>query len=555
MSNASTWGFVLGQLPPRVTKDTADRLLYRLLACLNPSAENISRANLDVDAIARLNEGKGPLDEWGFTAQQRAAPYYVWSDEEERQFKCWGFWNRRMLSVRHVIALGELDASRLTHENKAAFRQFWESLLEDVQTQIDSCKEALALVESEEEAEAVKQAAIERAAKLDFEPAWNSAAIPRRRPLVHDLLFKGVTSAIVAPGGGSKSSFLSALAVALATGRGEIAGIVVVRQVKVLMHCGEDSLDEMRAKIDAVLTSHDVSPMDIAGRLVLWSGAILGDSFEVLDYSQNNSRRVEIVGAVIEAVADRVKALGVEVVIVDPFIDTLGPVTENDNAGIKLPVRAFTSIDTRADAAVMLAHHSGKAASGGSVGPGDVRAARGASAFIDGCRVVQTLTPMSEQEAEDRRVPPDQRPYFIRRDQAKFNLGPPMGTPLAWYRRTPVAIANGDTVAALVPTDPGEVHTRLPREIERKALEEVKTRFEQGRPAKRLNSGGSALWQIIFDALAQHTPGLRLTQRRRKQLTEQAKEAAAVWEREGRVKWEGIGRGAGFNVPEVSLPF
>lgn len=527
--------FQRGQLPPKVEDRVAEELFQRVIDCIESSS------------------GDGSP----FTDAQRDAPHTVLAPEDRHALAHWAFWNANRFrtqweSAAHVYSLHPAATTAQRDE----FSSFWLALMLTVQQQIRSCRDPLNEQRADEEATERHQRIKERVERLKFEEGWNSHAIPPRKPLVKELLYEGLVSSIVAPGGGSKSTFCSLLAIALATGRGDIAGVTVVRPVKVMIHCGEDSLDEMRAKLDAVMTHYGVGPLEIAGRLVISSGAALDGGIELMAVSEDGLRRVEIVKEMVDGLSARMKELGVECMIFDPFIDMIGPINENDNGAIKLAVRGFTAIATEAGAAVLLAHHTSKAVVGGTIGPGDARGARGASAFIDGCRVVQTLTPMSEKEALTFNVPEAERRFYVRRDQAKFNLGPPVGVALGWFKRVGVRIANGDTVAVLVPWVPvPDESDGLGPDGRAAVLTKVSERWEAGRPLKRVNTADSALWFCIFNELKARHPGQRLSQAAAEALEERARVLADRWEETGLVVWQGEGRRVGFRVPEIDAPF
>ena len=83
----------------------------------------------------------------------------------------------------------------------------------------------------------------------------------------------------------------------------------------------------------------------------------------------------------------------------------------------------------------------------GAIVAGDADARRGASAQRDAGRLDYTLTVMSEAEAEQFGIVPDERKIYMRLDKAKANIVRVMKA--AWFRL--VSVPLGNATRALIP--------------------------------------------------------------------------------------------------------
>jgi hypothetical protein len=241
--------------------------------------------------------------------------------------------------------------------------------------------------------------------------------------------------------------------VAVVTGR-TITGEEVHEQAKVWIYNNEDDGDELKRRLAAVLQHWNIPLDEVKGRLALNSGADRPLLVAKADRAGTVIRLPDV-----DACIEHIRAHGIGLFIVDPFIET-HEVNENSNEQIKAVAAMFREIARRGDCAVMLVHHTAKPPQGTSDGhAGNLNTSRGASALTGVARVVQTLFSMSPRDAEHYGVKDEDRRLYIRLDDAKANLGLISGE-ARWYRRVSVTVANGDEVGVLVPEElhPADSH-------------------------------------------------------------------------------------------------
>ena len=280
----------------------------------------------------------------------------------------------------------------------------------------------------------------------DFLEQLSVAMLPRRRWLLEGTLLRGNVTVEVAPPGAGKSTLAIQQAVAIVTGR-PITRQQVHEQTRVWIYNNEDDGDELKRRLAAVLQHWDIRLPEIRGWLALNSGADRPLLLARADRVGNVIRLPDV-----DTCIEHIKAHGIGVFIVDPFVET-HEVNENSNEQIKAVAVMFRDIARRGECAVMLVHHTAKPPQGASDGhAGNQNTARGASALVGVARIVQTLFSMSPRDGERYGVPEEERRLYVRLDDAKANVSL-IGADARWFRRVGVTIANGDEVGVLVPAD------------------------------------------------------------------------------------------------------
>jgi hypothetical protein len=132
--------------------------------------------------------------------------------------------------------------------------------------------------------------------------------------------------------------------------------------------------------------------------------------------------------------------------------------SENDAGDMNFVCGLLTQVTIEKRIAVDIPHHVHK----GDIAPGDADAGRGSSGIKDAGRLVSTLTVMSEKEAKDFDIEPEDRFDYVRLDRAKVNIARRAGA-AEWFKLAGVPLNNGnetypsgDTVQVAEPWKPPE---------------------------------------------------------------------------------------------------
>ena len=310
----------------------------------------------------------------------------------------------------------------------------------------------------------------------------NPAALPRREWVLGQRLIKKFVTVTLAPPGVGKSTLTMQEMVAVALNDSRLTGDPVRISGPTWIYNGEDPLDELQRRLAAITMHFGLDPAAVGDRVFMNSG---------------RTRRLivarETDGVVIqtpdvEALVDQIRANGIVALTVDPFV-RVHRVSENANEQIDIVADLFAHVADRTGCAINLVHHTRKASPGTSGGtPGDLDAARGASALGGAARVASTLLTMTQKDAEDLGVDPDDRRWYVRLDDAKASMSPPADA-TTWFRRVSVELPNSGTGLGLSPDHVGvlERWTPPPREAVTVGrvipiLKEVQRAFDAGEP-------------------------------------------------------------------------
>jgi hypothetical protein len=195
-----------------------------------------------------------------------------------------------------------------------------------------------------------------------------------------------------------------------------------------------------------------------------------------------------------------------DIISLDPFIKS-HCLEENDNVDMDFVCDLLAQIAVEYNIAIDSPHHVHK----GTMIPGDADSGRGASGIRDASRLVYTLVPMSEAEAQAFNINPNDRRSFIRLDSAKVNIA--AGSAGAtWFRLIGVPIGNGtrqypngDTVQVAEPWAPPSAWAGLSLEtldavlstIDRGMLDDVGRPTGQRYSSAPSAKGDRAAWRIM----------------------------------------------------------
>lgn len=272
-----------------------------------------------------------------------------------------------------------------------------------------------------------------------------SKALTDARPTL-DLVLPGLpvgtVGNLVAPGATGKTQFLLQLAVSRCLGLPALGGLFPAAQPEsVLFLAAEEQEVVMRQRLHDVtawLVEDGLFPNRTRAEIVealsqrLRLFPLTGHDVCLLsdgDYTEVLTRIAKL-------------AQGNRLVIADP-LRRFHDGDENDSGAMTQLVQGFERIAMATQGAVLLAHHTSKAATLG--GQGEIQqAARGSSALTDGVRWQANLTGMPAKTATELGLGADEAKFLVRFDISKSNYGAPQAP--AWLRRMPGGILTKTTL-------------------------------------------------------------------------------------------------------------
>jgi hypothetical protein len=254
--------------------------------------------------------------------------------------------------------------------------------------------------------------------------------IPPRPWVLGHWLLRGTVTTVIAPGGTGKSALLVAVALSLATGRPLLGKTVWAGPRCVWLWNLEDDRTELARQHVACSLYYGISERDYEGRL------FVNDAGTPLCTATKGRDGLAIHHSVVDGVAAEIRARGIDVLIVDPFVSS-HRAEENDNGQIDTIAKVWARIAREANCSIVLVHHSRKLA-GQQV---DAESARGASALSNAARSVLVLNRLDKVEATRFSIGEDDRRSYIRVSNDKTNRAP--AGEADWYRLVSVRLGNG----------------------------------------------------------------------------------------------------------------
>lgn len=194
--------------------------------------------------------------------------------------------------------------------------------------------------------------------------------LPPREFVLDKTILRGAVTAILAPGGVGKTTFASAMALSIASGR-SLMGLEVIDRCNVLIINNEDPPDEVQRKFGGVMISHEVSAEELDGRVFYFSS---------IGYPVMIAERMDRDNVAQSQVFEGLRAFIIEnsivAVFIDPFIST-HDVPENDNTSIDKVITLYKRLARETGAAICVVHHTRKAGGDSEAHAGDAESGRG----------------------------------------------------------------------------------------------------------------------------------------------------------------------------------
>ena len=244
-----------------------------------------------------------------------------------------------------------------------------------------------------------------------------------------------ITLTAAAPGVG-KSTLAIEEAISLVTGE-DFLNLDITEKRRVGLINNEETRDEIERRIEATCQAFKIQFTDIADRLFIHSG-VDDEKFVI-------SR--DVGGEVVHTphkkmLGEFVGDLDLDVVIVDPFVQSHA-VSESSNEAIsQVMVGLRETLTAGQGAALHLVHHNRKPMAGNSHQAGDLYAARGASAMQGEAHFVFTLADMDAESVRQFGINDDEKGFYVRLDDAKSKMAPPGSA--KWFERHGEPIRRSD---------------------------------------------------------------------------------------------------------------
>lgn len=314
---------------------------------------------------------------------------------------------------------------------------------------------------------------------------WRDPLSIPPRPWVYGRhMIRKQVSVTVAPGGVGKSSLTLVEALCLASGRQILGEWVPQEPLRAWVYNLEDPREEMERRVIGAMMHHGITPEDIGDRLYLDTGRerALCTAMEVRG-------EVMIVKPEIEALEAALKARGIDVLIVDPFVSS-HRVSENSSGAIDLVAKEWARLADRCNCAIELVHHTRK--TGGA--DATTEDGRGSTALMGAARSGRVLNRMNEETRQQAGLSESDGTIFgIDRDKA--NLAP-VGS-RKWVRMASVDLGQGDHVGVAESWEWPDAFSGITRADLLAVQNEIERRCEAGRPPRFSDQAGDAWVGII----------------------------------------------------------
>ncbi|TIN94609.1 MAG: hypothetical protein E5Y03_31845 [Mesorhizobium sp.] len=265
-----------------------------------------------------------------------------------------------------------------------------------------------------------------------------TAALPKLEWVYGRVRVRKYVSALFSPGGGGKTSLLTAEALDMVSGR-DLMGLGHNKRLRVWYINTEDPADLIERQFETAAALHRISNEDIGDRLMWSSGR--DSSFVVATEDKKTGFKVNepVLDGIVEVAAD----FKPDAIIIDPFVST-HELSENDNGAMQRVATLWVNVADALNCSVDLAHHVVK-----SDGIVTANSGRGGGALKDKARIVRVVNPMTAEQAAKWSVSDADRREYFSAAVDKGNLTK-VGTG-GWYHIESVPLGNGDGL-----TDPQE---------------------------------------------------------------------------------------------------
>ena len=326
--------------------------------------------------------------------------------------------------------------------------------------------------------------------------------IPPRQWLLGTQFCRGFISSLVAAGGVGKTALRAIQFISMALGR-SLCGQHVFHRSRVLILNFEDDENEMKRRIKAVLDFYRIDQAELKGWLLCSSPP----KRSKLAFLEKRNRKI---GPLVQQISQAIEHYRPDLISLDPFVKTHS-LEENDSGDMDFVCDLLAEMASHYNVAADAPHHVHK----GIIVPGDADLGRGSSGIKDAARLVYTLCPMSEDEAQQFGIGSKDRHSYVRLDPAKINIAI-HSSQATWFRLHSQHIGNktdtypnGDTVQVVEPWAPPDTWAGTSSEGLNAILDSIEKGAENGQ--RYSNAPAAApdrqVWQLVQRKYADKAEG------------------------------------------------
>jgi hypothetical protein len=327
--------------------------------------------------------------------------------------------------------------------------------------------------------------------EFDVGDLLESGQAPPRPWLSGRYFCRKFVSGLVAPGDSRKTTLRLTQAIEIALGR-SLLGYAIHQRCKVVIVSFEDDKDELHRRLEAICRHHKIKPSELKGWLTCRD---LNNGIKLATLDDKGRPQVGPLDSMLRRAIART---GCGFLVLDPFVK-LHALMENDNPQMDFVYGLLTNMAQNLNVAIDCPAHTHK----GVILAGDADARRGASAQRDAGRLDYTLIRMTESEAEQFGIHPNDRKDYVRLDKAKANMV--RAQKARWFRLVNIPLGNatkeypeGDDVQAIEKWEPPETW----QGAEPETLNAILDAFDRGMPDGRRYSDNRraedrAAWKVV----------------------------------------------------------
>jgi hypothetical protein len=314
----------------------------------------------------------------------------------------------------------------------------------------------------------------------------------RPRPwLLGYWMMRGAVTLIAAPGGTGKTSLLTSMILAGATGR-DLIGAKPLKPLKVAFLGLEESEEEIHRRFAAAMMHYQIPPAEIDGQVYYLDGRSYQFSAAWMDDGGNVSETPQVAELTMW-----LQMYEIDLLFADPLA-LAHSAPENDNTAMARVLGIFSGIAAACDCGVGIIHHTRKGAVAG-----DPDGIRGAGALVNHARIALGLSPIDEEAREQFKLSKEDARGLVRIDDLKLNYSP-KAAECRWVRLESVALGNkteaypyGDSIQVPVQWDPPDTESLFTPSIANECLDIIDKGLGTERYSASNASAGKAAFKVV----------------------------------------------------------